>query len=62
MRDGQLDVARIAAKMLTCKAALKRMAACRRPPTEPAAAAAAEDGEVGSVAEMQRRYLDRFRN
>jgi hypothetical protein len=63
VRDRQLEVARIAGKILTCKAALRRMSACPSPETGTGtgrAGPAVDPPE--SIAEMQRRYLERFRN
>lgn len=61
VRDRQLDVARIAGKILTCKAALRRMSACPSHETGGDPAGPAVD-PPGSIAEMQRRYLNRFRD
>lgn len=59
VRDHQLEVVRVAGKILTCKAALERMVACTSPASETPTAEAAP-APSGSIAEMQRRYLDRF--
>lgn len=59
VRDRQLDVVRIAGKILTCKAALERMSVCSLPSPDVPATDRAPD-RSGSIAEMQRRYLDRF--
>ncbi|MET4149081.1 MULTISPECIES: hypothetical protein [unclassified Bradyrhizobium] len=59
VRDRQLDIVRVAGKILTCRAALERMLACTSPPSDVPAAEPAP-ARSGSIAEMQRRYLDRF--
>jgi hypothetical protein len=60
-RNALLDVAEIAGKILTTKAALKRMSSCR--PRIPQVADDVRSRQAvapGSVAEMRRRYLERF--
>lgn len=65
VRNRGLDVARIAGKILTCKAAVRRMSTCpslRPSPEATALAAGAADDQPGSIAEMRRRYLARFKD
>lgn len=58
VRDHRLDFVRINGKILTCRAALERMLACS--PRSDVPAAECTPVRSGSIAEMQRRYLDRF--
>lgn len=60
VRNHELQIVKIAGKILTCKAALRRMSICRSPPAETDSAAPG-GAAAGTVAEMQRRYLDRFK-
>jgi hypothetical protein len=59
VRDGVLDVAEIAGKLLTTKEAIRKMSICRprrgARPTETA-------GAPQSIAAMQERYLDRLKS
>lgn len=62
VRQGRLEVAEIAGKLLTTKAALQRMSICRRRAPPHGAGAADDPGPPTTVAELQRRYLARFKN
>jgi hypothetical protein len=61
VRDGQLEVAEIAGKLLTTKAAIARMSVCKPRSTVQAVAADRAITESLTVADMQKEYLNRFR-
>jgi hypothetical protein len=62
VRHGRLEVAEIAGKILTTKAALQRMAVCRRRTSPLDERPPSDFCPTGRIAEMQRRYLARFKD
>lgn len=62
VRQGRLDVAEIAGKLLTTKAALQRMSVCRRRVSLSEDRASGDVRPPATIADMQRRYLARLRD